>query len=389
MLASPAASIAQFQTEPDGYDLLHSQLFDTDGASVLDNDPAYPATRTIVRVTREPLFGQLTMNVDGTFTYQPNPLYTGPDQFEYVIDHVPLQELTFVGGSSLSIDGSLTTAFGTDDTQKDIPITGTATTDIGPNGVPITTVQVVELDVQNSAAVGLKFDYTGVSVHVDLAAQALKLLLNLIGPPVEPNPPLGAFTQIGNKLGLNATVDIYGSGLLGGLVPSSQEVLDTETDMDLSGLIFNQNNTVTLILTVNSAHDVEFGDNSIDMTISGQISAVGPYVPGGTSNPEVVNLSVFSPVNTEDETPTAAHVVNVYPNPVTTRATISFELPAPLPVRIAVYDILGREVEVLTDGYEGTGRQQRFWDSSGHPRGIYFLKMTTDQESITRPIVLQ
>jgi len=56
-----------------------------------------------------------------------------------------------------------------------------------------------------------------------------------------------------------------------------------------------------------------------------------------------------------------------YPNPFNPRTTISFSLPHPEDVRLAVYDILGREVAVLVDGPQAAGAHRVPFD--GGPAG--------------------
>ncbi|UCH61640.1 MAG: cadherin-like domain-containing protein, partial [Fidelibacterota bacterium] len=69
-----------------------------------------------------------------------------------------------------------------------------------------------------------------------------------------------------------------------------------------------------------------------------------------------------------------------YPNPFNPVSTIRYELPQASEVSLVVYDILGREVTKLVDGYLEQGYHQVQWDgrnSSGRelPSGIYIARL--------------
>ena len=71
-----------------------------------------------------------------------------------------------------------------------------------------------------------------------------------------------------------------------------------------------------------------------------------------------------------------------YPNPFNPLTTIQFDLPMTTTIRIVVYDLLGREVVRLVDGYMEVGYQQAQWDGrdqSCHnfPSGIYIARLVT------------
>ena len=44
-------------------------------------------------------------------------------------------------------------------------------------------------------------------------------------------------------------------------------------------------------------------------------------------------------------------------------------------VRLAVYDLLGREVAVLIDERKTAGRYEVGWDATGFPSGVYICRM--------------
>jgi L-ascorbate metabolism protein UlaG (beta-lactamase superfamily) len=68
---------------------------------------------------------------------------------------------------------------------------------------------------------------------------------------------------------------------------------------------------------------------------------------------------------------------SVYPVPFTESATVSFTLDKPCLITITVYDLLGRKVETIANGYYELGSYQFKLDGSGLKEGGYFLKLQT------------
>jgi hypothetical protein len=62
------------------------------------------------------------------------------------------------------------------------------------------------------------------------------------------------------------------------------------------------------------------------------------------------------------------------PNPFTGRTTLPFELAAPARLRVAVYDVLGREVALLADGAFEPGRYEAVFDGRGLASGLYLVQ---------------
>jgi hypothetical protein len=64
-----------------------------------------------------------------------------------------------------------------------------------------------------------------------------------------------------------------------------------------------------------------------------------------------------------------------YPNPFNPTTTITYDLPKRSEVRLAVYDMLGREVEVLARSNQEAGRHQHAFDGSNLASGVYFVRL--------------
>ncbi len=77
------------------------------------------------------------------------------------------------------------------------------------------------------------------------------------------------------------------------------------------------------------------------------------------------------------------------PNPFNNQTAFSLESRAHGDVRVAAYDVLGREVAVLFDGLMTAGDQREIhFDASDLPAGIYFFRAQSPSGSTTREMVL-
>ncbi|HLF13719.1 MAG TPA: alpha/beta fold hydrolase [Bacteroidota bacterium] len=65
-----------------------------------------------------------------------------------------------------------------------------------------------------------------------------------------------------------------------------------------------------------------------------------------------------------------------YPNPFNGATTIAAIIPAAGRATLAVYNVLGQEVERIADGDIAPGRHAFRWDASAQPTGVYFARLT-------------
>jgi hypothetical protein len=99
----------------------------------------------------------------------------------------------------------------------------------------------------------------------------------------------------------------------------------------------------------------------------------------------------YGEVPAEDTTPVVtkgATLNGSYPNPFNASTTIYYTLSAPLAVKIEVYDVRGRKVADLVDENQQAGRHAATWDCEGLPSGVYFCRLRTGTQVITRKVVL-
>jgi hypothetical protein len=66
-----------------------------------------------------------------------------------------------------------------------------------------------------------------------------------------------------------------------------------------------------------------------------------------------------------------------FPNPFNPITEINFGLPTENFVKLVIFDIQGREIEVLANDFFKPGNHKVVWNASGNSSGIYFCKMTS------------
>jgi hypothetical protein len=102
--------------------------------------------------------------------------------------------------------------------------------------------------------------------------------------------------------------------------------------------------------------------------------------------------------NTDVATPSVAAATGAWlepsvPNPFVTATTFAYSLPDRGPARLAIYDASGREVRVLADALQSSGRHFATWDGGTEngralPAGVYFARLEFGGRVEARKVVL-
>ncbi len=101
------------------------------------------------------------------------------------------------------------------------------------------------------------------------------------------------------------------------------------------------------------------------------------------------------PTAIEDDAiaPTKTSLLRSYPNPFNAVTTIEFSLPTSMDISLELFDLQGRHVATLANGYYIAGEHAVIWDGvndSGHAvaSGVYLARLSTAEATITRNVVL-
>ena len=77
-----------------------------------------------------------------------------------------------------------------------------------------------------------------------------------------------------------------------------------------------------------------------------------------------------------------------YPNPFNPNTSIKYSIPKDGPVQLKVYNLIGHEVEILVNSYQQAGKYSVQWNASEMASGIYYYKLETANESVTKKMTL-
>jgi hypothetical protein len=77
-----------------------------------------------------------------------------------------------------------------------------------------------------------------------------------------------------------------------------------------------------------------------------------------------------------------------YPNPFNPATVIRFQLPSSGAVTLKVFDVLGREVATILDGFQQAGTYSIRWDASQLSSGVYIYRLHAGENSALRKMLL-
>ncbi len=81
-------------------------------------------------------------------------------------------------------------------------------------------------------------------------------------------------------------------------------------------------------------------------------------------------------------------VLSSSPNPFNASTVARFEIRDASQVKLAIYDIVGREAAVLAEGFYPAGAHQAVWDASGMASGVYFARLSAGNVLKTQKLLL-
>ncbi|MEZ4765498.1 MAG: T9SS type A sorting domain-containing protein [Calditrichia bacterium] len=106
-------------------------------------------------------------------------------------------------------------------------------------------------------------------------------------------------------------------------------------------------------------------------------------------------LDVGSSVGIEDDDnlPTAFELEQNFPNPFNPTTSIRYTVNSAGTYKLSVYNVLGQQIRTLVNGFQTPNRYELTWDGRNDKgvavgSGIYFYKLTGENQNITKKMVL-
>ncbi|RPI18370.1 MAG: choice-of-anchor D domain-containing protein [Ignavibacteriae bacterium] len=121
------------------------------------------------------------------------------------------------------------------------------------------------------------------------------------------------------------------------------------------------------VIALNSI-DQHTGNGTMEM-VAGSRDGRLKCFSGGPDNP--IGIS-----NNNNKIPEEFRLYQNYPNPFNPVTTINFDLPVKSDVTIRIYDIIGREVEILAKGNFNSGKHTISWNAENIASGVYFYEIS-------------
>ncbi|MBU1881198.1 S8 family peptidase [bacterium] len=126
-----------------------------------------------------------------------------------------------------------------------------------------------------------------------------------------------------------------------------------------------------------------WAESGFPFTKSGDDSSPGfqPFVPDGVPNP-------FADLDIQEPVANVYSLAQNYPNPFNPTTTLNFALTEAGNVNLSVYDVNGRLVSTLVNGYRNVGSHDVTFDASGLPSGVYIYRLNAGDFSASGKMIL-
>jgi aminopeptidase N len=100
----------------------------------------------------------------------------------------------------------------------------------------------------------------------------------------------------------------------------------------------------------------------------------------GTTSIGIENISM--------EVPSKYILFQNYPNPFNASTTIKFDLPKAGQTKFTIYNIQGKEIEILVNQKLDAGSYKTEWNADNYPSGVYFFRIESGDFTETKKMVL-
>ena len=133
--------------------------------------------------------------------------------------------------------------------------------------------------------------------------------------------------------------------------------------------------------TTTDAQSYRFTDSSLPFTATEAVYRLRQVDTDGTE-------TLSEEIEIARAAPTKLALHGNFPNPFRARTTIRYELPTAGPVRITVYDVMGRRVATLVDREQAAGREEITFDAGRLASGLYFTRLAAGGEVRTQRLTV-
>jgi hypothetical protein len=217
---------------------------------------------------------------------------------------------------------------------------------------------------------------------------------------------VSAVDKNGSKISLNpadGAITVTSSTrtpVITGKVPARLPSLTPNTAVTFSVNVIDPNNLPLLYIWKVDGDVKKVGDSTFTWTFTQTSGSASGIVQQSTASPTVTCVfqdqgglqdstvwSLTTDVFVEHPVPTGFLLSQKYPNPFNPVTSFEFQVPSLGPVKVSVFDMLGREVATLVNGDLAPGRYITRWDASSMPSGIYLCRLRAGSFVSTKQMV--
>ena len=82
------------------------------------------------------------------------------------------------------------------------------------------------------------------------------------------------------------------------------------------------------------------------------------------------------------------NISNAHPNPFNPTTNINYVVNQPTNIKVTIFDVAGRVVDVVENGYKVEGDYSLSWNAVNKSSGIYYISIQTDNNIYSQKVIL-
>ena len=130
------------------------------------------------------------------------------------------------------------------------------------------------------------------------------------------------------------------------------------------------------------------GPHSMKLTVLPSVPAWGTFQGNNRRTGTPIGKIQTNVQQNKSEIPAHFSLSQNYPNPFNPSTVISYGLPVESQVMLSVYDVLGRELQILVNKRQAGGNYSISFNAMEFPSGIYFYRLQTGTFTETKKLLL-
>ena len=99
-------------------------------------------------------------------------------------------------------------------------------------------------------------------------------------------------------------------------------------------------------------------------------------------------LVTYNETGSDFVQPESYGLTKIYPNPFNPSTEVEFALSSDAHILLSVYDLNGRQVDTIFEGFQTSGLHSYRWNASELPSGVYYVKLQFENQVQTMKAVL-